>query len=221
MDEILADMLRGWAGVPDATRGWIRAAMQAFSLQQLGQTRRAGVRFWPPEGMPPEATHPRILPPALTTPARYLPQLRVMQLDTALVSTVHIRHELVHAWDHVRLMTSPQRLDDLAQGPRLALIERPAALWSDTALAQVFQDYLRTRSDLAFSSGAGASDESRQSPRDFYAEGYCVYQSQIRGDQRWVLELAPGLFDLLLEEARTESLPTVTREQLRSVPLRR
>ena len=100
---ILDDMTSGMT-IPDALRGQILNAMQAFSINQLETIQRRGVLLWGPSGVPPRFELPaelvgRLAP--LSRPAAYYPTLRLIRIRTDLTVS-SFRHELAHAWDYTR-----------------------------------------------------------------------------------------------------------------------
>ena len=105
-EAILNDMLRGWDPPPgDEIRKDLLYILGAFSPNQLDRMQRAGVRFWTGGG-PLAGNKAKVEVPAGKT--QYLPQVRVVSLGPK-VSVPAVRHELAHAWDHVRTLNEDRK----------------------------------------------------------------------------------------------------------------
>jgi hypothetical protein len=220
-------MTRDW-DVPDRQRSAIRAALRAFSPGQLSQMRAAGVRFWSDQGLPPSLAG-SFQPPDMTTRAQYVPQLRVIQLRPR-AGADDIRHELAHAWDHVRA-GRVRPLDGLSERQLERELNRPIRMGSESSrrhrvgsggsaqrltIRQMLALYIPRLPEraLGFDNPATREGYSRRSPREFYAEGYSVFHGPHVSAQARLLHFAPELYELLEREARDQNLPTPDRSRL-------
>ncbi len=102
-DQILQDMLRGLTATEkDSVCKRFRRALAAFSTSQMLTMKSAGVRFWRAGEFPPPFKDDYAPGKAKRNEmARYHPEVRVIQWGTR-AGVDEIRHELAHAWDHVR-----------------------------------------------------------------------------------------------------------------------
>lgn len=178
-------------------------AMLAFSPSQLNKMLSAGVRFWD-QGIPPELESENIeFDIKHSGLARYIPQLRIIQLDKKL-SVENLRHELAHAWDNVRVITSPVALEKLPPKKRDSVIVAKQKMWSDTTLKEMFEAYKKRvpRRELSFDGPSTSEGLSTKSVREFYAEGYAVFHGSNDFSKARLLRYAPELYDLLEKEAK-------------------
>src|SRR4030095_973465 len=96
-------LLAAFTGVADGVEGQVEtigSAMNAFSLHQLRAMQNAGLRFWDGGSLPPEFKD-RVAVKNLSTPAEYVDLIHVIRIARN-ATTDAIRHEMAHAWDHVR-----------------------------------------------------------------------------------------------------------------------
>jgi hypothetical protein len=191
--QLLTDFTIG-AGLPEKQVARIEAAMGGFSLHQLHAMQKAGVRFWIPYELPPEFRD-RVKVDNLSTPGEYLDSIRVIRIAEN-ATTDDIRHELAHAWDHVRTGKVKPVGQLKGKAFETALKETPA-LSSATnekratkephegkvrkvslTISEMLERY-RRRSQYRIQSfdKPGREGYSKDSPREFYAERYSVFHS--------------------------------------------
>jgi hypothetical protein len=198
-------------------------AARAFSGHQQTLITRTGVSLLIASSLPPEIAEacPEIRLSAESLgrgEAQYLPELRLLQVREDSNQYI-IRHELTHAWDHVR-QGRVRSLRGLPEARRCNEIGRRQVFWSDTHLVGMFRLYRQragrtvdARDRYAFDLRSGYSTRS---PREFYAEGYNVFHSNQVFNQAKLLRYAPELYDLLEWEARNERLPVPERATLQA-----
>lgn len=219
------------ADLPAKRVAQIGSAMRAFSLHQLDAMRKAGVRFWPPGSLPPEFAG-RVKAKDLTTPGGYLDTLHIIRMaDKA--STDAIRHELAHAWDHVRtgkvkpigklkgdaFQKALEHTPELssATGEKRSTKEEHAGSMRSARLtvAEMLQRYKRWKlREQSFDNPSTKEGYSKTSTREFYAEGYSVFHGGSEWNQAKLLYYAPELYELLEAESKEEGLAVPDRAAL-------
>ncbi len=233
---ILQDMLRGVTA--DEKKAWckrLRRAMAAFSAGQLLTMKAAGVRFWrsgefpPPfsEDYAPSKKRRREM-------ARYEPNYRVILLGPQS-GPDEVRHELAHAWDHVR--TGKVARLDTYKGERLKkAVLAPVTFSSETdekrvtieetveaeknkvrlSVKDAFDRFMKrpAQSYWSFASSKTDPEHVTSDVREFYAEGYSVFHGGDEDAQAKLLCDAPELYQLLEEEAKTAKLAIPDRGKL-------
>ena len=224
LDAMTADMT-----LVDGQRARLLTALGAFSVGQLRQMRRAGLRFWGPTGVPGSLEGSMDFPELPSgssggTRASYIPTARVVRVRGG--SPVgHIVHELAHAWDNVR-SGSMRSVDSMlrARDPAAAIgaehRRTGARMWTDAETRHRTRDATGTRVRMTiaemleayrgrpvlredrFGTTGTREGYSMRSPQEFYAEGYAVFHVGT-ADQKAAFELqAPELFHLIEREAR-------------------
>jgi hypothetical protein len=228
---ILSDMTRETA-FPKKLRQRIASATNAFTLAQLRQMQRAGVRFWGRSGLPPDFTGV-VQRKALASPGEYLRETRVIRLSER-ATTSQIRHELAHAWDHVRAMTKPKRIKG-RKAMEKAVVS-PGAFWSASSrkratrepakggkskrarltMKEMFERY-KGRAKLrewTFDGPSTREGHSKVNPQEFYAEGYSVFHGVDPASQMRLRLFAPELYQLLKSEALKNKQPVPDEAEL-------
>ena len=234
---ILQDMLRGTTA--DEKRDWckgLRRAMAAFSLSQLTALKAAGVRFWrvgefpPPfkgEFAPAEAKRFEM--------ARYQPNTRVIQWGPK-AGVDEIRHELAHAWDHVRggkvarldaykgarlkgAVTADTPFASEATTKRLTIEESVGGERKKVRLSipDMFDRFMQRpalNSSWSFANTRTDPEHVLTGVKEFYAEGYSVFHSGNADAQAQLLCDAPELYQMLEVEANAAKLPVPERSTL-------
>ena len=166
--------------------------------------------------------------------ARYEPSTRVIQLGPQS-GRDEVRHELAHAWDHVR--TGKVARLDAYKGARLKkAILAPITFSSETAEKRVtieetvgadkkkvglsvkdtFDRFMKrpAQSYWSFASSKTDPEHVTSDVREFYAEGYSVFHGDNEDAQAKLLCDAPELYQLLEEEAKTAKLAISDRGKL-------
>jgi hypothetical protein len=227
---LLAEFTRG-AELPAQQVSRIASAMRAFSLQQLQAMRKAGVRFWAPDSLPPEFKD-SVQVENVSTPGQYLDTLRIIRMAKK-ATTDAIRHEMAHAWDHVR--TGKVRPIGKLQGKDFekALKETPA-FSSETEekratkethegkvrsvripISEMFERYKKWKlREQSFDNPSTREGYSKTSPKEFYAEGYSVFHGGKEWNQARLLYYAPELYELLEAEATQQGLAIPDRSKI-------
>jgi hypothetical protein len=228
---ILADLTRE-TEFPEALSGRIASAMRAFTLGQLKQMQKAGVRFWGRTGLPPAFEKAAITMEELSTPGEYTPLARVIRLSLQ-AKTSHIRHELAHAWDHVRAMARPAPLKE----PKAmqAALKSPGAFWSESTTKRATREIKKDKSvaakltvnemfdrykgriwrrELAFDGPGTREGHSLRSSKEFYAEGYSVFHGPDISSQMKLRYYAPELYELLKSESLANKQPVPDEKEL-------
>jgi hypothetical protein len=212
--------------------GRIKAAMDAFSLHQLHAMQRAELRFWQGDSLPPEFTG-RVERKNISTPAEYLDVIHVIRMAEN-ASTDAIRHEMAHAWDHVRT-GKVKPVGQLKDKDLAKAIENTPPLYSETkdkratketqggkvrgirlSISEMLDRYKKSAPlrENNFDNPSTRESHSKSSPREFYAEGYSVFHSGREGNQARLLYYAPELYELLEAEAKQEGLPVPDRSKI-------
>ena len=233
---ILQDMLRGTT--PEQKQAYckkIRRALAAFSIGQMRAMKNAGVRFWEWGSLPPSFGS-GYAPKRKGTDelARYDYHYRVIHgLDSGGVD--ELRHELAHAWDHVR-GGKVQKLDKL-KGSALdkqikaelkfsseinekrVTVEGPAGSGTKKVKLSIQDTYDRFMSRPAQGNWSFANSRTRPEHvtsdiREFYAEAYSVFHGDTKDAQADLLCGAPELYQLLEEEALKDKLRVPVRADL-------
>jgi len=233
---ILQDMLRGLDA--NEKKSWckkIRRALAGFSTRQMQVMKNAGVRFWRSGEFPapfadkygPSATKRGEM-------ARYDFPYRIIQgLDTS--GPDEVRHELAHAWDHVRSGKVP-RLDKL-KGKQLdkamfvspdfssegkekrVSIDDPAGSGTKKiklSVQDTFDRFMQrpAQGNWSFANSRTKPEHVTSDIREFYAEGYSVFHGDNEEAQAIMLCDAPELYALLEKEALAEKLKVPDRTKL-------
>lgn len=222
--EIVDTMLAG-ATLGDQVSARIHNATAAFSVAQLERLQRVGIRFWQESGVPPPFDG-WVQAPRMSTQGAYLPQIRTIKArPTATVSD--LRHEIAHAWDHVRgggVSGNPARMN---RRQRERIVTRPSRMWSASdrkhrigqarlTLTEMLESYRRraTTKESAFDNPATREGYSRADVYEFYAEGYSVLFGTSRDSQAKLWLRAEELFILLQREARAQGIETPSEATL-------
>jgi|GEM_PF-2495160 len=217
--EILDDMLRGWNPPADGElREAILTVMESFSIRQLSRMERAGVRFWTvgPLSLPDTIKIVIDIPAGKTS---YMPQARVIHLASK-ISVPEIRHEMAHAWDHIRTLKEKdlRRIDNLNDKQIEAVLGARIRMNSQAErIEKMFESYRNVLKklprELSFDLGA-REGYSATSPQEFYAEGYSVFHSNQISNQARLFLYARKLYDLLEKEANDQGLTTPPRADI-------
>lgn len=230
--KILATFTDG-ANLSEQRVSQIEAAMRAFSLHQLQALQQAGVRFWAPDSLPPEFKD-RVKVDNLSTPGEYLDIIHVIRIARN-ATTDAIRHELAHAWDHVRTgkVKPVGQLNDKAfekavnNTPALSSTTDEKRATKETQAGKVSGVRLTIGEMLArykqwslreqsFDNPSTREGYSKQSPREFYAEGYSVFHGGREWNQARLLYYAPELYALLEAEAKQQGLAVPDRAKIQA-----
>jgi hypothetical protein len=236
-EAILKSMLSGVnPAVKDGQMKSIAVAMKAFSIKQLEKMEGAGVRIWPfVKGLPPEYQMKDI--PDLVDPAAYKYQFRTIRISPTSLEkgaiTDFLRHELAHAWDHVRTGKNPkslrklkddalsEQLNHLAQESEPFESQSPKKLppGNKYSMQEMLDRYTKGLPDKtkSFAHQSTADKHNAANVMEFYAEGYSVFHGFTQSSQGRMMWLAPELFDYLEQEAKGNGLPTPIRDQLKKV----
>jgi hypothetical protein len=233
---LLQEMLRGTSAAEK--KAWckkIRRAFSAFSTRQIKVMNAAGVRFWKSGEFPaPFADKYGPSSTKRNEMARYDYPYRIIQgLDSAGVDEV--RHELAHAWDHVRSNKVP-KLDKL-KGAKLekamfagktfssegdekrVSVDDPAGSGTkktQLSVKDTFDRFMKrpAQSHWSFANSKTAPEHVTSDVREFYAEGYSVFHGDNKDAQATLLCDAPELYKLLENEALKEKLKVPVRGEL-------
>jgi hypothetical protein len=221
----------GGAELPEQQVSRIASAMRAFSLRQLQAMRKAGVRFWAPDSLPPEfKDHVEV--ENVSTPGQYLDTLRLIRMAKN-ASTDSIRHEMAHAWDHVRTGKVKPIAGLKGEEFDKALKDTPA-LSSETEekratkethqgkvrsvripISEMFERYKKWKlREQSFDNPSTREGYSKTSPKEFYAEGYSVFHGGREWNQARLLYYAPELYELLEAEAKQQGLSVPDRSKI-------
>ena len=235
-DDILQDMLRGLTATEKkdlCTR--FRRALGAFSTSQMLTMKTAGVRFWRPGEFPPpfkDEYAPRKA--KRNEMARYQYEYRVIQWRSQ-AGVDEIRHELAHAWDHVRGGKVPKL--DAYRGDKLKkAVLTPATFSSESAekrltveetvggkkqkvglsIKDVYDRFMKRPAQTYWSFANTKTDPEHvtSNVREFYAEGYSVFHGENEDAQAQLICDAPELYQLLEREANEEKLAVPDRAKL-------
>jgi hypothetical protein len=221
----------GGAELPEQQVSRIASAMRAFSLRQLQAMRKAGVRFWAPDSLPLEfKDHVEV--ENVSTPGQYLDTLRLIRMAKN-ASTDSIRHEMAHAWDHVRTGKVKPIAGLKGEEFDKALKDTPA-LSSETEekratkethqgkvrsvripISEMFERYKKWKlREQSFDNPSTREGYSKTSPKEFYAEGYSVFHGGREWNQARLLYYAPELYELLEAEAKQQGLSVPDRSKI-------
>lgn len=239
--DVLKDMLRGTTA--DEKKAWckkLRRAMAAFSTDQLKKMKKAGVRFWRSGEYPSPFKDADIVPSETgrLEMARYGPGSRVIQWGPK-AGPDEIRHELAHAWDHVRggmvtrldsikgaslkkEMLNPPPLTSETKEKRLTLTETVGKETKNVKLSvqEIFDRFMKRppRSGVgdtwSFANTRTDPEHVLNSVKEFYAEGYSVFHGDNTDAQAQLLCDAPELYQLLENEAKAAKLKAPDRDVL-------
>jgi len=235
-DQILQDMLRGLTATEkDSVCKRFRRALAAFSTSQMLTMKSAGVRFWRAGEFPPPFKDDYAPGKAKRNEmARYHPEVRVIQWGTR-AGVDEIRHELAHAWDHVR-GGKVARLDAY-KGARLKKAVQAAATFSSEknearltveeivhgqkqkvglSIKDVYDRFMKRPAAAYWSFANTKTDPEHVTSdvREFYAEGYSVFHGDNEDAQAQLLCDAPELYQLLENEANEGKLAVPDRGKL-------
>jgi Domain of unknown function (DUF4157) len=230
-EKLLADSTDGATLTPKQVAR-IAAAMRAFSLHQLHAMRSAGLRFWQGDSLPPEFQG-RVVVANISTPAEYLDIIHVIRMAEN-ATTDAIRHEIAHAWDHVRTgkVKPVGQLNDKAlvkaveNTPVLSSASKEKRATKETqggkvrgvrlSISEMLDRYKKSAPlrENNFDNPSTRESYSKSSPREFYAEGYSVFHSGREWNQARLLYYAPELYELLEAEAKQEGLPVPDRSKI-------
>jgi hypothetical protein len=227
---LLTDFTDG-AGLPDKQLARIAAARKGFSLHQRRAMRKAGGRFWAPDSLPPEFKD-RVVMKNLSTPGGYSDVLRIIRMAEK-ATTDAIRHELAHAWDHVRT-AKVKPIGQLKDKQFEQALENTPALSSQTeekrvtkephegkvrvvrlSVSEMLERYKKwSLREQSFDNPSTREGYSKTSPAEFYAEGYSVFHGGKEWNQARLLYYAPELYELLEAEAKQEGLGVPDRSKI-------
>jgi Domain of unknown function (DUF4157) len=219
------------AGLSDEQVARIRAAMRGFSLHQLRAMRQGGVRFWAPDSLPPEFSG-RVKVDNTSTPAEYLDTLHIIRM-APVATTDAVRHELAHAWDHVRT-GKVKPIGQLNDKDLPKAIDKTPKLLSETGekretkevsgdktrkvrltISEMLARYKKWKlHEQSFDNPSTREGRSKGSEREFYAEGYSVFHGDKEWNQARLLYYAPELYELLEAEAKQEGLAIPDRSKI-------
>jgi hypothetical protein len=229
--KLLTDFTDG-AGLPEKQVARIAAAMRDFSLHQLRAMQKVGVRFWAPDSLPPEFED-RVKVKNISTPGEYLDLIHIIRM-VENATTDAIRHELAHAWDHVRT-GKVKPIGQLKGNAFEKAINETPALSSTTdekratrethegkvrgvrlTISEMLERYRRGAPlrEQSFDNPSTRESYSKKSPREFYAEGYSVFHSGNEWNQARLLYYASELYELLETEAKQEGLEVPDRSKI-------
>jgi hypothetical protein len=219
------------AGITPKQVKQIEAAMRGFSLHQLHAMRQAGVRFWVPNSLPPDLRDKAAIK-NLSSPGGYWDLLRIIQMSEE-ASTDAIRHELAHAWDHVRTgkvkpigkLKGEDFVKAVKNTPELSSATDEKRSTVETkegktravrlSIPEMLERYKRWKlREESFDNPSTREGYSKSSPREFYAEGYSVFHGGREWNQARLLYYAPELYELLEAEAKQEGLDIPDRAKL-------
>ncbi len=228
LDEISTDM-----NPSEDIKKKMRSAMRAFALDQLQQMQKAGLKFWGGQGLPPEFDGIVTMAKDLASPGAYSEIVRVIRLSSRAGSG-HIRHELAHAWDHLRTLDKPKPLKG-----RKAIeqsVTNPGEYWSASktkrvtsqpqaggkqkkvklSVTEMFDLYKGRipRREVAFDNPETREGHSMRSPQEFYAEGYSVFHGPHLTSQMRLRLYAPELYHLLKTEALAKKMAVPDEAEL-------
>jgi hypothetical protein len=227
----LLTAMTGGADLPERQVSQIASAMRAFSLNQLRAMRKAGVRFWAPDSLPPEfADHVQVA--NVSTPGEYLDTIRVIRM-AGNASTDAIRHEIAHAWDHVRtgkvkpigklkgeafqkaLDETPPLSSETKEKRRTVEIQAGKSRVVRIPISEMFERYKRWKlREQSFDNPSTREGYSKKSAKEFYAEGYSVFHGRNESSQARLLYYAPELYEYLRAEAEQQGLGIPDRAKL-------
>jgi hypothetical protein len=228
--KLLTEFTEG-AELPEQQVSRIASAMRAFSPRQLQAMRKAGVRFWAPDSLPPEFKN-HVEVENVSTPGQYLDTLRLIRMAKN-ASTDSIRHEMAHAWDHVRTGKVKPIAGLKGEEFDKALKDTPA-LSSETEekratkethqgkvrsvripISEMFERYKKWKlREQSFDNPSTREGYSKTSPKEFYAEGYSVFHGGREWNQARLLYYAPELYELLEAEAKQQGLGVPDRTKI-------
>jgi hypothetical protein len=233
-DDILQKMLRGLTTDEKNTLCTrFRRALGAFSTSQMETMKSAGVRFWRAgEFPPPFKDEYAPSKKGRNEMARYQPEYRIIQWQQA-AGVDEIRHELAHAWDHVRggkvarlddykgdklrkaVLTSPTFSSESAE-KRLTLEEVAEGKKQKIGLSikDTYDRFMNRPATQSFANSKTAPEHVMSNVREFYAEGYSVFHGDNEDAQAELLCAAPELYQLLEKEAKEEKLAVPNRSKL-------
>ena len=219
------------AGLPDKTVGKISAAMNAFSLHQLHAMEKAGLRFWPGDSLPSEFKD-RVKVDPISTPAEYVDVIHIIRMaDNA--TTDAIRHEMAHAWDHVRtgkvkpvaqlkgkefeqaLQNTPELSSTTSEKRPTKELTGGKMKSARMPISEMLKRYRRFKlREESFDNPSTRESYSKRSVREFYAEGYSVFHGGREWNQARLLYYAPELYEMLETEAKEEGLDVPDRSKV-------
>ena len=233
---ILKDMLRGVAA--DEKKAWckrLRRALAAFSTSQMEALNTAGVRFWRSGGFPPPFDAE--FAPSKTgryEMARYEYPYRVISWGPR-AGVDEVRHELAHAWDHVR-DGKIRRLDNYKGAQLKKEMLAPTTFASETnkkrvtvadpagagtkqvglSIKDTFDRFMKrpVQGYWSFRNSKTDPEHVTSNVKEFYAEGYSVFHGGDEDAQAQLLCAAPELYQLLEKEALAEKLAVPDRKKL-------
>jgi len=228
--KLLTEFTAG-AELPEQQVSRIASAMRAFSLHQLQAMRQAGVRFWAPDSLPPEFKD-KVQVENVSTPGQYLDTLRIIRMAKN-ATTDAIRHEMAHAWDHVRTGKVKPIGNLKGKDFEKALKDTPA-FSSETEekratkethegkvrsvripISEMFERYKKWKlREQSFDNPSTREGYSKTSPKEFYAEGYSVFHGGKEWNQARLLYYAPELYEFLEAEAKQQGLAIPDRSKI-------
>jgi len=173
---------------------------------------------------------------------RYEPALRIIHWDIKRTGVDDLRHELAHAWDHVRT-GKVQPLDKLKGDALIKAAQKTPPFTSESdekrseitettgdkpkkvklSVKEMFDRFMNrpvsadpTGSDSGFAFANPGTDpqHAARSVKEFYAEGYSVFHGDYEDGQAQLLCSAPELYQLLEKEAKEQKLPVPDRSKL-------
>jgi hypothetical protein len=205
--------------------------MSDFSVHQLQAIREAGVRFWAPDSLPPEFQN-NVKVADISTPGEYLDRLRIIRMARN-ATTDAIRHEMAHAWDHVRtgkikpiaklkgkafdraFAKTPPLTSETTEKRRTSEVHRGKLRSARMPISEMLARYKKWKlREQSFDNPSTREGYSKASSKEFYAEGYSVFHGGKEWNQARLLYYAPELYDLLEAEAKEEGLSIPDRTAL-------
>jgi hypothetical protein len=234
-DDILQDMLRGLtADEKKSLCKRFRRALGAFSTSQMETMKSAGVRFWRADEFPPPFKDEYAPSKKLRNEmARYQPEYRIIQWQ-AKAGVDEIRHELAHAWDHVRggkvarldsykgenlkkAVLAPSTFSSESAEKRLTLEETVEGKKQKVGLSinEMYDRFMnRPATQWSFANTKTDPEHVTSNVREFYAEAYSVFHGDNEDAQAELLCDAPELYQLLEKEAKEGKLAVPDRSKL-------
>jgi hypothetical protein len=227
-------LLAAFTGGADLAEGQverIESATNAFSLHQLRAMQNAGLRFWEGGSLPPEFKD-RVKVKSLSTPAEYVDLIHVIRIARN-ATTDAIRHEMAHAWDHVRAgkvkpigkLKGKEFEKALEENPPLSSTTEEKRATKEThegkvrrarlPISEMLERYKKWGlREQSFDNPSTKEGYSKTSPREFYAEGYSVFHGGREWNQARLIYYAPELYELLEAEAKEEGLDVPDRSKV-------
>jgi hypothetical protein len=148
-------------------------------------------------------------------------------------STEAIRHEIAHAWDHVRtgkvtpigglkgkafqkaLAESPPLSSETKEKRPTVEIHKGKRRAVRMPISEMFERYKQWKlREQSFDNPTTQEGHSKKFPREFYAEGYSVFHGGQEWNQARLLYYAPELYEYLEAEAKQQGLGVPDRARM-------